>query len=351
MDKLNIALVGVGYWGANYIRVLKQLKEVKLDYICDKDHSTLEKYRDVADDVKLTDDVNELAKDQNLQLIIVAAPASTHYEITKTMLEARKHVLVEKPLTMNFGDAVKLVNLAKKMETTIMVGHIYRFNQSVNYIENVLRSGRLGDLFYGVGLRIGLGPIRNDASCTWDLATHDIAMLDFLLNKMPKRISAHGSSFLRKGGEIYDYANVFLDYDDGFRFSFTVSWYAPEKIRTWYLMGSKGMLKFDDNKNPSITIYDKSVIVTPASENNILNVDNILPKEGDTVVPYINQSEPLMTEVRHFIESAKNGSIPLTDGWQGARVVRVLEAIEESIKNNGKLITIKENEGDARTWK
>ncbi len=346
MDKLNIALVGVGYWGANYIRVLRQLKDVRLTYICDKDHSALEKYRDVADHVKLTDDIHELAEDEGLQLVIVATPASTHYEITKAMLEARKHVLVEKPLTMNFGDAVKLANLAKEMGRTLMVGHIYRFNQSVNYIESMLKSGRLGELFYGVGLRMGLGPIRSDASCTWDLATHDIAMLDFLLNKMPRQISAHGSSFLRKGREIYDYASVFLDYEDGFRFSLTVSWYAPEKIRTWYLMGSKGMLKFDDNKNPPVTIYDKSVTFTPASENGMSKAGNILPKQGDTIMPYIEQSEPLMAEVRHFIESSKNGSTPLADGWQGARVVRVLEAVEESIKNDGKLISLK-NEGDA----
>jgi predicted dehydrogenase len=243
---------------------------------------------------------------------------------------------------MNYKQALELCNLSEKMNKVLMVGHIYCFNPAVNYIRDVIRSGRLGDLYYGVGLRLGLGPIRNDASCTWDLATHDIAMLSYLLGKMPSYVSAHGLSFLQKERGIHDYTTIQLKYVNGFQFSLIVSWYAAEKIRTWFLVGSKSMLKFDDiSKNAPVTIYNKSVTVVSTDQDAIHNVDKIIPTEGDTIIPYIQQSEPLLLECKHFIESIKTGKKPLTDGVQGAKVVKVLETIEESINSTGLSIEVK----------
>jgi predicted dehydrogenase len=291
--------------------------------------------------INFTKDLTKIAEDKELEAVIIATPASSHYEIAKMMLEARKYVLVEKPLTMNYEQALELCDLSKKMNKVLMVGHIYCFNPAVNYIKDVIRSGRLGDLYYGIGLRLGLGPIRNDASCTWDLATHDIAMLDYLLNKMPSSVSAHELSFLQRERWIHDYATIQFKYDNGFQFSLIVSWYAAEKMRTWYLIGSKSMLKFDDmNKNAPVTIYNKSTVVS-TDLDTMHNVNKIIPIEGDTLIPYIQQSEPLLLESKHFIESIKTGKKPLTDGTQGAKVVKVLEAIEESIDSAGLPIEVK----------
>jgi len=243
---------------------------------------------------------------------------------------------------MNYLQALELHNLSEKVGKILMVGHIYCFNPSVNYINNILRSCRLGDLYYGIGLRLGLGPIRNDASCTWDLATHDIAILNFLLGKMPTFVSAQATSFLQREKQIYDYATLQFNYDDGFRFTLIVSWYAAEKIRTWYLMGSKNMLKFDDmNKSAPITIYNKSVTFASTGQANTQNISGIMTMDGDTIMPYVKQDEPLSLEVRHFVESIETGKKPIASGEEGAKVVRILEAIEESIRSDGKRVSVR----------
>jgi predicted dehydrogenase len=340
MRRITLGLIGLGYWGANYLRVLLQLNEVRLKLVCDKETKKLMDYAGLASksSINFTDDLAKVTRDEELEAVIIATPASTHYEIAKKMLEAGKHVLVEKPLTMNYEQALELSHLSERMSRVLMVGHIYCFNPAVNYMKDVLSSNKLGKLYYGIGLRLGLGPIRNDASCTWDLATHDIAMLDYLLNKMPSSVSAHGLSFLQKEKGIHDYAAIQLNYDNDFKFSLIVSWYAAEKTRMWYLMGSKGMIKFDDiNKSASVTIYNKSV--TFSTDLDVIpSVNKVMPIEGDIIIPYIQQSEPLLLENRHFIECIKAGKKPLTDSTQGARVVKVLEAIEESIRNNGKTV-------------
>jgi predicted dehydrogenase len=166
-------------------------------------------------------------------------------------------------------------------------------------------------------------------------------MLDYLLNKMPAYVSAQASSFLQREKEIYDYATIQLKYDDNFQFGLTVSWYAAEKIRTWYLMGSKSMLKFNDvTKDAPITIYNKSVTVSFTDQGTVRNINNIVPKEGDAIIPHIQQNEPLLLEVKHFIEFIKTGRKPLIGGEQGARVVKILEAIGESIRSSGEPVRV-----------
>jgi predicted dehydrogenase len=183
-----------------------------------------------------------------------------------------------------------------------------------------------------------LGPIRRDASCTWDLATHDIAMLDFLLNEMPISVSAQASSFLQREMKVYDYATIQLKYDN-FQFSLIVSWYACEKIRSWYIVGSKSMLKFDDmNKVAPITIYHKYAIVT----TNAYKTPDIVIRESDTIIPHVSQEEPLLLEVRCFLDSIKYNRRPISDGAQGARVVKILEAVEESIKKRGMPVSMRD---------
>lgn len=341
--RIRIGLIGLGYWGANYFRVLLNLEGVELKYVCDNDINKLSNYEKlaIAKNIIFLNDVTKIAEDEEIEAVIIATPASTHYELTKMMLESGKHVLVEKPLTMSYKQALELCSLSKKVGKILMVGHIYCYNPAVKFIKDFLSQGNFGDLYYGIGLRLGLGPIRSDASCTWDLATHDVAMLYYILNKLPRYVSAHALAFLQKEKGIYDYANISFIFDNDFQFNLTVSWYAAEKIRIWYLMGSKFMLKFDDmNKNSPITIYNKKV-VSSKIQNKTLKFSKFLLKEGAIILPPIQQSEPLLMQCMHFIESIKSGKKPLTDCLHGAVVVRVLEAVEESINNAGALVEVR----------
>jgi len=327
MNKLKLGLIGLGYWGSNYLRILMQLDDVELKYVCDKEFTRFPK----SSTFFPTDDLTELVEDTELDAVIIATPASTHYEITKMMLQSGKHVLTEKPLTTSFKQTLELRELSKTLGKTLMVGHIYCFNPAVNYIREMLVNSKLGSLQYGIGLRLGLGPIRTDADCVWDLATHDIAILDYLLGKTPICVSANALSFLQVREGIYDYASIQLKYADNFQFSLIVSWYAAEKIRLWYLVGSTKMLKFDDvNKSTPIAIYDKAV------DQNV----NFTYKEGDILLPYMPQKEPLLLEVQHFIETVKTGKEPLTNADQAVNVIKVIEAIEKSIRNGGVLVNL-----------
>lgn len=327
---MDVGLIGFGYWGANYLRVLSELHDTNLMYVCDSDGDKLTNL--AGKGYVLTSDVRRVAEDSVIDAVVIATPASTHFALAKLMLESDKHVLVEKPLTMNYQEAIKLSELAREVNKVLMTGHVYCYNPAVNNIKRLLEHRGLGRLYYGVGLRMGLGPIRNDASCTWDLATHDIAMLDYLLCKLPAYVSAQAISFLQRE-RIYDYSTIQLTYDDGFQFSLTVSWYSAEKIRSWYLVGSDRMLRFDDmNKRAPITIYNKSASLISTDPTKRYNV---VIREGDTLAPYIRQEEPLLLQVKHFIECVRTGKKPLTGGEQGVRVVKVLEAMEESAKKRG----------------
>lgn len=341
--ELSIGLIGVGYWGGNYLRVLRQLPGVHLKYVCDKAKDRLETFSAVRDtsDIIFTTDSEDISSDKDVKAVIIATPATSHYNIAERMLENGKNVLVEKPLAVDYNQAASLCNLSEKTNNVLMVGHIYCFNPAVNYIKKYVNSPEFGDLFYGLGLRLGLGPIREDASCTWDLATHDISMLDYITNEMPASVTAQESSFLQRESGIHDYATIQLKYKQGFQFSLTVSWYAAEKIRMWYLMGSKKMLKFDDSdKNSPLMLYDKSVTRNYTEQGQGENVCKIVPRSGDTIIPYIKPDEPLLLEIKHFIDCINTGKKPITNGIQGARVITVLEAIENSLKSGGKPIMV-----------
>ncbi len=228
---LNVALIGLGYWGKNYLRVLQNIERIKLRYVCDNNPEVL---KGVPSYIRTTLDYEEIAKDEDIKAAFLVTPASTHYEIAKLFLEQGKHLLVEKPLTMNVKEAFDLARIAKENKVTLMVGHIYCFHPAIQYLRKLIKSRKLGKVFYGIAIRIGLGPIRQDASCTWDLATHDIAILDYLFNNMPIYVTATATTFLQRDRNIYDYAYIHLEYPE-MQFAITASWYAAEKLEVGIL--------------------------------------------------------------------------------------------------------------------
>jgi predicted dehydrogenase len=339
MRPINVAVIGLGYWGPNYLRVLSQINKVNVKYLCDRDKEKLSGFSTKS--YELVSDYRVLADDQSLDAVFVVTPASTHFEIAKFMLESGKHVLVEKPLTMSYKEAVELCHLSDEVNRVLMVGHIYTYNPAIRYIKDMLNRGELGKLYYGVGLRMGFGPIRDDANCLWDLAPHELSILDYLLGEMPTYVSAQASSFLQRDKNIYDYAVAHIVYSGGFSFTLTVSWYSPEKIRLMTLIGSRKMVKFDDmNKSNPLMVYEKGASLEPLKPQADYRAYQVRTREGDTVIPYISPEEPLLLQVNHFIDCIVNNRRPLSDGYQGARVVAVLEGIEESIKKKGSLIEV-----------
>lgn len=333
--KIVVGVIGLGYWGANYLRVFSESKLTSIKYVCDKDTRRFPNHGKLSKGLILTDDPMRIVEDEAVQAVVIATPASTHYDIAKSVLKAKKHVLIEKPMTLSYSQAMELGDIGDRANSIVMVGHIYCYNPSVEYMKDQLQKKNLGELYYGTGLRMGIGPIRSDASCTWDLATHDLAMLDYLLGETPISVSADARSFLQRDKRIYDQATIYLKYAGGFTFSLMVSWYAAEKIRKWFLVGTQGMLTFDDMiRDQPITVYERST-ETSSSPGNALVI-----KDGKEIRPRISGVEPLSHEVSQFLYSIKNNRKPVADARQGARVVRVVEAVETSIKKGGSSVKL-----------
>jgi len=328
---IKVALIGLGYWGRNYLRVLQNIEGVKLSYVCDSNPEAL---KDVPSYVKTTLDYEEIAKDEDIKVAFLATPASTHYKIAKLFLEQGKHLLVEKPLTMNIREAFELAKIAKENKEILMVGHIYCFHPAIQYLHKLIKNKKLGKVFYGIAIRIGLGPIRKDASCTWDLATHDIAILDYLFNSMPIYVTATATTFLQKDKNIHDYAYIHLEYPE-MQFAITTSWYAAEKIRSWYIATSKYLIKFDDmNKEWPLSIYQSNI--EKIKQEELIKKQSKIYK-GKLYMPRIEKEEPLMKQVEHFINCVKFNKEPLTNAYQAIRVISILEAVEESIEKGRKV--------------
>jgi len=324
---INIALVGLGYWGKNYLRVLREIHGASLIYVCDliEESSKL-----LPQGIKFVSDYEELAQKNEINAAIISTPASTHYEITRKFLESGKDVLVEKPLTMASGEAADLIKIAKENKRILMVGHIYCYHPAVRYLRGMIINKKAGKIFYGMALRMGLGPIRNDASCTWDLATHDIAILDYIFKQKPNYVTATATSFLQKDKQVYDYAHIYLEYEN-MHFSVTSSWYSAEKIRSLWIEGSRYLIKFDDmNKDWPIMIY----------RSNLINIKDQSDYKGTIFMPRIPKDEPLLVQTRHFVECVRLRKKPLTDGYQGLSVIEILEAAERAIKQ-GKKVKLK----------
>ena len=332
-QQLNVGIIGCGYWGVNHVRAFEQSPFAKVSWACDLDPERLNLVGRNFPSIKLTHEMDDMLNDHEVDAVVIATPASTHFDIAAHVLESKKHVLIEKPMASDSSRAQALAEKAKALERVLMVGHIYCYVPGVEYMKQLLKEGKLGRLHYGIGMRMGLGPIRRDASCTWDLASHDIAMLDYLLGVSPSHVSAHASSFIQRGSNIYDYAAIQMNYDSGFQFSLIVSWYAAEKTRMWYLAGSENMVKFDDvNKTNPITLFQKGAsIIDPTG---LKTSWQFKIREDATVIPYISQEEPLSIEVKQFVDYVR-GKPAVTDGLQGIRVVKVLEAIEDSARNHG----------------
>lgn len=340
---IKIAIAGCGYWGPNLVRNFYQLDDTRLMKVCDPKKDRLSYIKKTYADIGVTGDYGELLDDKEIDGVVIATNAELHYKMAREALAKGKHVLVEKPLAMNTQDAGELVELAAKNRKVLMVGHTFEYNAAVRKTKEYIQSGEIGDVYYLYSKRLNLGIVRQDVNAWWNLAPHDISIIMYLFGKMPKKVSAKGLTYLQRG--IADVVFATLDFDGGLCAHIHVSWLDPNKIRQMTLVGSKKMLVYDDvNPDAKITLFDKGITKKNISDS-LGEFDNfgkfqLLHRAGDVVIPRVDFTEPLKTECRHFIECIQKNQRPLTDGENGLRVVRVLEAGQRSIENNGTEVRI-----------
>lgn len=336
MTNKNIGIIGLGYWGPNYARIVNQLDNINLSWCCDINKVALLKFIKLYPYVKTSNNIDELLNDDNLDAVIIVTPAQSHCELAKKFLLKGKHVLVEKPLTDTLESAQTLVKLANNKNKILMVDHTFEFNPAIIKLKQLINDGELGKIYYLYGNYNALGPIRRDVSAMWDLP-HFIYVVNFLLSKDPLWVSASGKDYLQKGMEDVVFLN--FEYPDDILFNLNCSWIDPVKVRKLTVVGEKKMAVFDDMQpEDKLTIFDRGVELN--NDPNFANLQ-IVVRTGDTIIPKINKTEPLKEVVLSFIKAINNQNSVYSDGLSGLKLVKALSAAQQSLQKEGKRMVIK----------
>ena len=326
---MNFAIIGLGYWGKNYYRILNSNDKINLSAVVDSNQNI-----NLDEGIKHFPDLEDLLNSEiNIDAAIIATPTNTHYEITKKLLNNGIHVLVEKPLSTKADEASELINLANEKNLVLLVDHTFLYNEAINFAIKSIQDGEIGSLLHINFERTNLGPIRSDVSCLWDLTTHDVSILNAITPNEPTQIRA--SSFNTSQTEAFDMVNVSLNYENNLFVTMFSSWLHPEKTRKIKIVGDKKMIVFDDlNFNEPIKIYDKKfdqIYDKEISQNN--NNSFFSFSIGDVVSPFIQNSEPLQQVVKHFMSSIENDETFISNNNNeiALRTVSLLENIEKEL--------------------
>lgn len=334
---LKVGVIGCGYWGPNLIRNFTQLSRSEVVRVADLDEARLNYIKGLYPATDVTTDYQDIISDENIDIVAVATPVQTHYKFASEALNAGKHVFVEKPITASAKDAEHLIRLAEKNHRKLMVGHTFIYTSAVRRMKEIIDSGELGDIYYINSQRLNLGLFQQDINVVWDLAPHDISIILYLLGKEPHTVSAVGASHINPS--IDDVAVVTLHFNSTLLAFIQTSWLDPDKIRRMTVVGSKKMMVFDDvEPTEKIRIYDKGVEM-PKHYDTFAEF-HYSYKYGDILIPKIEGSEPLSTELNHFINCIINDECPLSSGEDGLNVVQILEAAEKSLGNGHNPVAI-----------
>jgi predicted dehydrogenase len=330
---INTAIVGCGYWGVNHVRVFSELPDSKVILICDANEARLRVVRERYPLIGTTTNWEEILGNKWVDAVVIATPAAAHYTIAEQCLLAGKHVLVEKPLTTNIADSESLIRTAEKQNRVLMVGHTFLYNAGIRKVKELVDDNSFGKIYYLHATRTNMGPFREDVNALWDLAAHDVAIFNYLLDAEPQWVSAVGSRVLGNGRE--DVAFATLNYSDGIIANVHISWIDPNKVREVVVVGGQRRIVFDDLNNlERVRIFEKGV--APAKqEANSFGEFRLLVRDGDIISPRVEANEPLRNLTSHFLECVATGKRPLTDGANGLAVVRALSAIDKSLAKNG----------------
>ncbi len=336
---IEIAVVGVGGWGKNLVRNFYQIPEANLRYICDLDQKKLDALSKQYPGTRSTNSFDDLLADPELNAIVVATTGDTHYTLAKRSLEAGKDTYVEKPFVLEVDQAVELTKLAEGAGRVLMVGHLLEYHPVVNRLKEMIAAGELGDIYYAYSQRLNLGTVREDENALWNFAPHDISSILYMLGKTPVDVSARGQSYLQNGVEDVVFLN--MKFADDSMANIHVSWLDPHKTRTMTIVGSKKMAVFDDlEPNEKLRIYDKGAQMGSDYDSF---AEYVGLRFGDITIPHIPVGEPLRAECSHFLDCIRDRKQPTSDGQDGLRVVRILDAADRSLKNSGEPVSLEQD--------
>jgi predicted dehydrogenase len=331
MKQLRIGVIGAGYWGPHLVRNVSEMSNATLAGVSDLSTERLRQLHTRYPNVLLTQNFRDLLTDA-VDAVVIATPVSTHHALAREALIAGKHVLVEKPLTSTSADALDLIRLAEQRGLALMVGHTFEYNPAVIALRDIVRRGDIGQVLYVDAARLNLGQFRHDVNVMWDLAPHDISIMNLLVQAEPTHVSARGSTCVHPN--IHDVAYLELRYPNGVMGHIHVSWLEPAKVRRFTVVGEEKMIVYNDvSSEEKLRIYDKGVVKTTSSGD--FADFHLTYHYGGVSIPAVPIGEPLKIEIDHFVECIRHGAVPQSDGWSGLRVTQVLEAADKSLHNGG----------------
>jgi predicted dehydrogenase len=340
-DTIGVGVIGFGYWGPNLARNLSMLHldGVELRAIADLDPTRRMRATSMHPMARIVDNAEDVILNGDIDAVVIATPVDTHYDLVRKALAAGKHVLVEKPLAATVGEAIELSALADRLGLILMVGHVFEYTEAVRYIRDTVASGGLGDILYIRSLRVNLGIYQRDINVLWDLAPHDVSIINYVLGGEPESVSAVGRAHITEG--VPDIVNLNLYFGDRTLVTVVVSWLDPRKIREMTIIGAQKMLVYDDvSATDKIRVYDKGVD-GPADYDSFGDF-HYSYRYGDITSPMIEHREPLRSECEHFIGCIRHGKQPRSDGASGVRVVRTLAAAQASLDRAGETVSLED---------
>ena len=327
---ISFGVIGYGYWGPNIVRNLDSLEKASVSVVSDKLPAARARAQKAHYGIRVTADASEVISSTEIDAVAIITPVWTHFELAKAALENGKHVFVENPFPSDSAQAEELINLAAVKNLKIMVDHTFLFTGAVRKIKQLLQEGALGKLYYYDSMRVNLGLFQHDINVIWDLAPHDLSIMDYLIGERPEQIVATGQSHLN-GHE--DVAFITLYFPNDVIAHINVNWLSPVKVRTTLIGGEKKMLVWNDlEADEKVKIYDKGVQVT--NEEGLYDL-LVNYRSGDMWAPHLEQVEALRIELAYFVDCIVNDQTPFNDGQAGMRIVKMLEASSESLRHHG----------------
>jgi predicted dehydrogenase len=337
-SRMGIGVVGYGYWGPNLVRNFAANPEVKVVAVCDRDPARLAPAAHLYPGAEMTNVFRDLLENPEIDAIAVATPVQSHFELAMAALKAGKHVLVEKPLAPSGSLAMRLVDEAERRNLVLMVDHTFLFTPAVRKISELVAEGQIGEIYYYDSTRISLGLFQSDVSVIWDLAVHDLSILDHILQESPVAVSATGTRHVPGAPE--NMAQITLFFESACVAHINVNWLSPVKVRQTLIGGAKKMIVYNDMEpTEKIKVYDKGITVSESREKEVQL--RIGYRAGDMWAPHISPKEALQSEVEHFVACVRDGGAPLCDGRSGVRIIQMLEAASQSAAQMGRPVSLK----------
>ena len=334
-DVVRVGVVGFGYWGPNIVRNLNALDRCRLVSVCDTNEKALKRARKTYPALEMTTDVDSVLRSPDIDAVAIVKPVWTHFELAKAALENGKHVFVEKPFTSNSAQASELIELAARKNLRIMVDHTFLFCGAVRKIRQLVDDGTLGPLYYFDSTRVNLGLFQHDVSVVWDLAPHDLSIMDHIIGQKPEAVVATGGNHLN---QLADMAFITVYFPGNVTAHINVNWLSPVKVRTTLIGGRDKMLVWNDlEPDEKVRVYDKGVQITSGEGVYDLLVSY---RSGDVWSPKVEATEALTVELGYFLNCILDGKNPSNDGEAGLRVVRLLESAERSLNNRGQIVVL-----------